>query len=71
MAMKKGGLGKGLEALFAENAMEDEGRTVTLPIGEIVPNRAQPGSSSTTRRWRSWRNPSPAMACCSRCWCGL
>ena len=42
MAMKKGGLGKGLEALFAENAMEDEGRTVTLPIGEIVPNRAQP-----------------------------
>ena len=42
MAARKGGLGKGLEALFAENAMEDEGRTVTLPIGEIVPNRAQP-----------------------------
>jgi len=42
MAAKKGGLGKGLEALFAENAMEEAGKTVTLPIGEIVPNRAQP-----------------------------
>lgn len=42
MAAKKGGLGKGLEALFAENAMEEAGKTVTLPIGEIVPNRSQP-----------------------------
>lgn len=42
MAMKKGGLGKGLDALFAENALEEGGRTVTLPIDEIVPNRDQP-----------------------------
>ncbi|MBE6778280.1 MAG: ParB/RepB/Spo0J family partition protein [Ruminococcaceae bacterium] len=42
MAIKKGGLGKGLDALFAENALEESGRTVTLPIDEIIPNRDQP-----------------------------
>lgn len=42
MAMKKGGLGKGLDVLFAENTLEDAGRTVTLPLREIVPNREQP-----------------------------
>lgn len=42
MAAKKGGLGKGLEALFAENTVEDEAKPVTLPITEIEPNRGQP-----------------------------
>lgn len=42
MAQKKGGLGKGLELLFVENALEDAGKAVTLPIGEIEPNREQP-----------------------------
>lgn len=42
MAMKKGGLGKGLDALFSENTLEGEARTVSLPIGEVVPNRDQP-----------------------------
>ena len=42
MAMKKGGLGKGLDALFVQNALEDAGQTVTLPIEEVVPNREQP-----------------------------
>ena len=42
MATKKGGLGKGLEALFAENAVEESGRAVTLPIADIEPNRGQP-----------------------------
>ena len=42
MAQKKGGLGKGLELLFAENALEEAGKAVTLPIGEIEPNRDQP-----------------------------
>lgn len=42
MAMKKGGLGKGLDVLFAENTLEDDARTVSLPIHEIVPNREQP-----------------------------
>ena len=42
MAVKKGGLGKGLEVLFAENAIEEEGRTVSLPLSDIEPNREQP-----------------------------
>ena len=42
MASKKGGLGKGLEALFDENAVEDQGKTISLKITDIEPNRAQP-----------------------------
>ena len=42
MAMKIGGLGKGLDALFAQNTLEDGVTTVTLPLEEIVPNREQP-----------------------------
>ncbi len=42
MAGKIGGLGKGLDALFAENAVEEQGKTVTLRITDIEPNRAQP-----------------------------
>ena len=42
MAMKKGGLGKGLDVLFAENTLEDDARTVSLPLHEIIPNREQP-----------------------------
>ena len=42
MAAKKGGLGKGLEALFAENAVEGQEKPVALRITEIEPNRGQP-----------------------------
>lgn len=42
MAAKKGGLGKGLEALFAENSVDEQEKVVTLRLSEIVPNRAQP-----------------------------
>ena len=42
MASKKGGLGKGLESLFSENAILDEGSTVKLSINDIEPNRDQP-----------------------------
>ncbi len=42
MASKIGGLGKGLDALFAENAVEEQGKTVAIRIAEIEPNRAQP-----------------------------
>ncbi|MBR2338425.1 MAG: ParB/RepB/Spo0J family partition protein [Clostridia bacterium] len=42
MAGKIGGLGRGLEALFAENAVEEQGKAVTLSIHEIEPNKAQP-----------------------------
>ena len=41
MASKKGGLGKGLSAIFLENENESSGSTV-LPVSEIEPNRSQP-----------------------------
>lgn len=41
MATKKGGLGRGLEALFNENATDNDG-VVTLRLTEIEPNRNQP-----------------------------
>lgn len=41
MAVKKGGLGRGLEALFSENAT-DEGKISELDISEIEPNKEQP-----------------------------
>jgi ParB family chromosome partitioning protein len=42
MASKKGGLGKGLDAIFAENDTDNGNSTVKLKISEIEPNRAQP-----------------------------
>ena len=42
MAAKKGGLGKGLDALFAENTIEADSPVTTLRLMEIVPNRDQP-----------------------------
>ena len=42
MAMKTGGLGKGLDVLFAQNTLEDENRAMLLPLEEIIPNREQP-----------------------------
>lgn len=41
MAVKKGGLGRGLESLFNENATDEKG-VVTLRLSEIEPNRNQP-----------------------------
>ena len=41
MATRKGGLGKGLEALFVENETREIAPS-TLKIGEIEPNRNQP-----------------------------
>ena len=40
--MKKRGLGKGLDAIFAENSAESNEGAVTLKISEIEPNRDQP-----------------------------
>ena len=42
MAAKKGGLGKGLDAIFMENATENSNSTVTLKISELEPNQDQP-----------------------------
>lgn len=40
--LKRGGLGKGLDAIFIENEPEESGSTVTLKISEIEPNKSQP-----------------------------
>lgn len=44
MAAKKGGLGRGLDALFADNAVEElsSAPTTKLKLLEIEPNRGQP-----------------------------
>lgn len=42
MAKRKGGLGKGLGAIFIENEAENGSSTVTLRISELEPNRNQP-----------------------------
>jgi ParB family chromosome partitioning protein len=42
MAKRKGGLGKGLDAIFIQNETEDGVNTVTLKISEIEPNHNQP-----------------------------
>lgn len=42
MAVKKRGLGKGLDVIFAENNPEAGEGTVSLKISEIEPNREQP-----------------------------
>lgn len=39
---KKGGLGKGLDALFFDNSIEEKGGSVTVNINDIEPNREQP-----------------------------
>lgn len=41
MAVKKGGLGRGLDALFNENST-DEGGVITVNLNDIEPNRDQP-----------------------------
>lgn len=40
--MKKRGLGKGLDAIFAENSPETGEGAVSIKISEIEPNREQP-----------------------------
>ena len=42
---KKGGLGKGLDAIFYDNAREDEAGAVELSINDLEPNRTQPRQS--------------------------
>ena len=42
MSARKGGLGKGLDAIFMDNETEDGNSTVILKISDIEPNRQQP-----------------------------
>lgn len=39
---KKGGLGKGLDALFLDNSTEEKSGSITVNINDIEPNRDQP-----------------------------
>ena len=41
MAVKKGGLGRGLDSLFNENAT-DEGGVINVNLNDIEPNKGQP-----------------------------
>lgn len=42
MALKKGGLGRGLDALMMESSTEDGGKTVSLRLLDVMPNPDQP-----------------------------
>lgn len=42
MALKKSGLGKGLDAIFGENVVELDGPAMELRVSELEPNRDQP-----------------------------
>ena len=42
MATKKGGLGKGFDALWKESSTEDAGKTVSLRLVDVAPNPDQP-----------------------------
>lgn len=42
---KKGGLGKGLDAIFYDNAREDDAGAEELSINDLEPNRTQPRQS--------------------------
>lgn len=57
MAAKKGGLGRGLDALFADNSIEEISSTgaVKLKTMDIEPNRDQPRKYSTRMRSPSLR----------------
>jgi len=49
---KKGGLGRGLDALFTDNSVEslgEGGGAATLSLNEIEPNREQPRKPLTSR----------------------
>ena len=52
MAAKKGGLGRGLDALFADNSIEEIASTsaVKLKIMDIEPNRDH--AAGAHRAWR-------------------
>ena len=65
MARAKGGLGKGLEALFVDNNTSDI-PTTSLKLTEIEPNKEQP-----RKHWlQTWLTPAGNMGCSSLSWCG-
>ena len=67
MAVRKGGLGKGLDALFIDNTTDNG--AVTLRISEIEPNAASPERNLTSPLWQIWQIPFGNTASSSHCWC--
>jgi len=66
MLLKKRGLGKGLDAIFAENTAESTEGAVNVKISEIEPNREQPRKefdSETLSELAGCSSP----CCCGRC----
>ena len=56
MIIKRGGLGKGLDALLAENSLDNASKTVTLRISRLNPTAHSRASSLTRNRWRNCPN---------------
>ena len=63
--MKKRGLGKGLDAIFAENNAESV--SVSVRSNRIG---SSPEKNLTARRFPSWRILFHSTACCSPFCCG-
>ena len=71
MSTKRGGLGKGLDAIFAENTTESGSGAVMLKISELEPNREQPRREFDEKSMAELADSISQHECCSRCWCGL
>ena len=56
MAPKKGGLGRGLDALLVDNSIENTSSSsaVKLKLNDIEPNKNQPRKILTTRHLQSF-----------------
>ena len=69
MAMKKGGLGKGLDALLMDNSVEEISSTsaVKLKIMDIEPNRDQPRKDFDDAALGELADSIAKYGVCSRC----
>ena len=64
---KKGGLGRGLGALFEEGPQVKPAEEIEdLPLAEVRPNPYQPRKNFDKRSWLNWLNPSKKTGFCSR-----
>ena len=54
MAVKKGGLGKGFDALWKESSTEDAGKTVSLRLVDVA---SSPERATDYRRGQATRSP--------------
>ena len=66
---KKGGLGKGLDAIFYDNAREDDAGAVELSINDLEPNRTQPRQSFDDGAMTELADSIAQHAFCNQSWC--